>query len=207
MGILDLTAGESGTHGSASLRAEEAAAAARVLGVAARRSAGLPDAGIANDESSRRRVVEWIRAFQPRVVVLPFPRGRHPDHRVGSQLCYDACFLAGLRNYAAGGEAHRPHKVVYAAAFREDAGRPSFVVDISEDIETKMEAVACFASQFTGKTAAGEVFSGGDRPLLEQVRMQAAHDGSLIRRAYGEPFVSSETMAVPDLLALDVSTF
>jgi N-acetylglucosamine malate deacetylase 1 len=207
VGILDLTGGESGTLGSAALRAEEAEGAARVLGVLARRNAALPDAGITNDEESRRRVVEWIRAFRPRVVILPFPRGRHPDHRIGSQLCYDACFLAGLRNYTAGGDAHRPHKVLYAAAFREDAGPPSFVVDITEEIETKMQAVACYASQFGGKSAAGEVFPGGDRPLFEQVRVHAARDGSLIRRAYGEPFLAAETMAVSDVVSLEVSTF
>jgi N-acetylglucosamine malate deacetylase 1 len=207
VGILDLTGGESGTHGSAALRAEEAEAAARVLGVSARHNARLPDAGITNDGESRRRVVEWIRAFRPRVVILPFPRGRHPDHRVGSQLCYDACFLAGLRNYAAEGEAHRPHKVVYASAFREDAGAPSFVVDITAEMETKLEAVACFASQFEGKSAAGEVYPGGERPLLEQVRFQAAHYGSLIRAPYGEPYLVAETMAVSDITGLEVSTF
>ena len=103
-GILDLTAGETGTRGSASLRAEEAARAAEVLGVAERRNAGLPDAGLHNTDETRRVVVEQIRHFRPRVVILPFPVGRHPDHRIASELGRDACFLAGLAKYPAGGE-------------------------------------------------------------------------------------------------------
>jgi N-acetylglucosamine malate deacetylase 1 len=67
--------------------------------------------------------------------------------------------------------------------------------------------VACYASQFEGKSAAGEVFAGGERPFLEQVRVQAAHYGSLIRACYGEPFLAAETMAVSDLAALEVASF
>src|SRR2546426_12045293 len=93
-GILDLTAGESGTSGSAELRAEEAARAAEIMGVSERRNAGLPDAHLENTEAARRIVVEAIRSFAPRVVILPFPLGRHPDHRIASELGRDACYLA-----------------------------------------------------------------------------------------------------------------
>ena len=83
-GILDLTAGETGTRGSAEIRAREADQAAGVLGVAERRNAGLPDAHLRNTDETRRVVVEHIRYFAPRVVILPFAVGRHPDHRVAS---------------------------------------------------------------------------------------------------------------------------
>lgn len=203
-GILDLTAGERGTDGSAPLRGEEADAAAKVLGVAARRNAGLPDAGLVNTQETRSLVAGFVRAFRPRVVILPYTAGRHPDHRVASQLAYDACFLAGLAKFDAPGEPHRPHKLLYALTYREDAVKPSFVVDITGFIETKMEAVKCYASQFDGKTWGGEVFPGGDRPLYDQVRMHAARYGSLIRTAYGEPFHVAETMQVDDVVALPV---
>jgi N-acetylglucosamine malate deacetylase 1 len=203
-GILDLTAGERGTDGSAELRGAEAAAAARVLGVAVRRNAGLPDAGLENTPETRRRVAGFIREFRPRTVILPFTTGRHPDHRVASQLAYDACFLAGLAKLDAPGEPHRPHKLLYALAFREDAVKPTFVVDVTDVMETKMEAIRCYASQFDGKTWGGEVFPGGDRPLYEQVRMHAARAGSLIRTAYGEPFHTVETMRVDDVVGLPV---
>lgn len=203
-GILDLTMGERGTDGSAELRGREADAAAKILGVTARRNAGLPDAGLANNDDTRRLVAGYIRAFRPRVVILPYTAGRHPDHRIATQLAYDACFLAGLAKYPAPGAPHRPHKLLYALTYREDAVKPSFVVDITDFIETKMEAMHCYASQFDGKTWGGEVFPGGDRPLYDQVRMHAARYGSLIRTEYGEPFFVHETMQVDDVVTLPV---
>ncbi len=204
VGILDLTAGERGTDGSAALRGDEAEAAARVLGVTARRNAGLPDAGVENTPETRARVAGLIRAFRPRVVILPYINGRHPDHRVGSQLAYDACFLAGLAKLDAPGAPHRPHKILYTLTYREDPVKPSFVVDVTEFMERKMEAVRCYSSQFDGKTWGGEVFPGGDRPLYDQVRMHAARYGSLIRTEYGEPFYVAETMEVEDVVRLSV---
>jgi LmbE family N-acetylglucosaminyl deacetylase len=88
-GILDLTAGESGSRGSATLRGEEAERAAQLMGVTERRNAGLPDARLANTDDARRVVVEQIRHFAPRTVILPYPIGRHPDHRVSSELARD----------------------------------------------------------------------------------------------------------------------
>lgn len=203
-GILDLTQGEMGTQGSADLRGTEAETAAHVLGVTARRSAGLPDAGLENTPETRIRVASYIRAFRPRVVILPFPQGRHPDHRIASQLGYDACFMAGLSKLPIPGEPHRPVKILYTLTYREDPVKPTFVVDITDQIETKLQAIRCYESQFAGKSWAGEVFPGGDRPLYEQVRVKAAHYGSLIRTEYGEPFYTAETMAVDDVVSLEV---
>ena len=202
-GVLDLTAGESGTLGSAELRATEAAAAARVMGLTERRNAGLPDAHLSNDETSRRTVVEQIRHFRPRVVILPFGVGRHPDHRVASELGRDACFLAGLAKYDAAGAPHRPHKVLYALAYREDPVKPTFVVDVTAQFERKMAAIRCYGSQFEGATAAGEIFPTG-QDLFSLVETQNAHYGSLIRCRYGEPFYTAETMRVDDVVALEV---
>ncbi len=203
-GILDLTRGEMGTQGSADLRGKEAEEAARILGVAARRNAGLPDAGLESSLANRALVAGFIRAFRPRVVILPYLRGRHPDHRIAAQLGYDACFAAGLAKLPLPGEPHRPEKILYTLTYREDPVKPTFVVDISGQMETKMRAIACYESQFAGKSWAGEVFPGGERPLYEQVRAKAAHYGSLIRTEYGEPFYTAETMAVDDVTTLGV---
>src|SRR5881394_1076868 len=134
VGIVDLTQGETGTRGDATTRAAEAERASRALGVHVRLNAGLPDAHLQNDEPSRAKLIELIRATRPRVVILPFPVGRHPDHRIASELGRDACYLAGLAKYggAGGSVAHRPFKVLYALAYREDPVKPSFVVDISD---------------------------------------------------------------------------
>jgi bacillithiol biosynthesis deacetylase BshB1 len=204
-GVLDLTAGEAGTRGSAGLRADEAARAARILGVAERRNAGLPDAYLQNTDDTRRVLVEQIRHFAPRVVILPYPVGRHPDHRIASELGRDACFLAGLTRYKAAGEPHRPHKILYALSYREDPVKPTFVVDISDQFARKLAAIRCYASQFDGARNAGEIFPTG-QDLYSLVETQNAHYGSLIRTRYAEPFFTEETVRVDDVLKLEVQS-
>ena len=207
VGILDLTRGEAASIGSAETRTEETTRSAEVMGLVVRRNAGLPDSRLINDDASRSVVVGLVRELRPRVIVTHWREGRHPDHRVAARLAYDAAFLSSLKNYDAPGDAHRPDRVVHCLLFREDAPPPSFVVDISDHIETKMAALACFESQFSGKSAAGEVFAGGDRPLQDQIRAQCAHHGSRIRCAYGEPFWTRETVALESLTSDGVSTF
>jgi len=204
-GILDLTAGESATRGGPEVRAREAERAAEILGVAERRNAGLPDAHLSNSDETRRILVEQIRHFAPRVVILPFPVGRHPDHRIASELGRDACFLAGLARYDAGGTPHRPYKILYALPYREDRVKPTFMVDISSQFDRKLAAIRCYASQFDGAKAAGEIVPTG-QDLYSLVETQNAHYGSLIRARYGEPFFTDETMAVEDVMALGVQS-
>lgn len=203
--ILDLTAGETGTRGSTELRAEEAAKAAKILGVSERRNAGLSDAHLSNDEATRRVVVEAIRDVAPRVVVLPFPVGRHPDHRIASELGRDACYLAGLAKYPAAGTPHRPFKVLYALSYREDPVKPTFVVDISAQFERKLAAIKCYASQFDAAVSAGEIFPTG-QDLYSRVEHQNGAYGSLIRVRYGEPYFTHETVLVEDVVKLGVQS-
>lgn len=204
--VVDLTAGEAGTRGSAELRAQEASRAASVLGLSARENLGWPDAALVSTLSNRNELVRVIRRFKPRVVIAPASHGRHPDHRVTAELVRDACFVAGLRRVEPDVEPHRPLKVLHAVAHREDFARPTFVVDITDEFETKLEALRCYSSQFDGVTQAGEVFPNGE-PLYEIVRHHAAHYGSLIRTRYGEPFSTTEMMRVDDVTGLEVSTF
>lgn len=205
VGILDLVKGEAGTRGSAEVRAEEAQKAADTLGVHVRANAGLNDAHLHNDDASRRLVISLIRRFHPRTVILPFPVGRHPDHRIASELARDACFLAGLAKYDAPGKPHRPHKILYALTYREDPVKPTFVVDISSTMNAKMKAIRCYKSQFDGAKNAGEIFPTGQN-LYELVETQSAHYGSLIRTRYGEPFFTHETVRIDDIVALGVQS-
>lgn len=204
--IVDLTAGEAGTRGSADLRAKEAERAAAILGVSARENLGLPDAGLVNTPETRAKVAVVIRRFRPRIVIAPAAHGRHPDHRVAAELIRDASFVAGLAKVEPSVPAHRPYKVIHTLTYREDVMKPTFIVDISDVFERKLEAIQCYASQFQGVKQAGEVYPNGD-PLLDIVRHQAAHYGSQIRVRYGEPFFTHETMRVEDVAALEVSTF
>ena len=155
------------------------------MGLVERRNVGLPDAALENDNESRHIVVEHLRALRPRVVVTHWKVGRHRDHRVASELVRDACFLGALKELDVPSEPFRPTKLIYATAFREDAVPPDFDVDISEHIEAKLEAINAYGSQFAGVNQAGEAFPGGDRPLMDQIRAQLAHYGSLIRVPYG----------------------
>jgi bacillithiol biosynthesis deacetylase BshB1 len=205
VGILDLTRGEMGTRGSPDMRAQEASYAAGVLGLAVRENAGMPDAHLHNTDENRRILVSMLRRLGPRVAILPFHRGRHPDHRIASELARDACFLAGLGQYD-GGPACRPFKILYALAYREDPVKPTLVVPLTEDqFQRKMDAIRCYASQFEGADSAGEIFPTG-QPLFERVETQSRHYGSLVREAYGEPFYSEETVAVEDVVRLSVQS-
>lgn len=204
--VLDLTGGERGSWGTADARSTEAAAAGRVLGLAERRNAGLPDGSLVNSPDARQIVAGHIRTLRPETVILHWPEARHPDHRAASELGRDACFLAGVRNADIDGEPFRPRKVVYALTYAENSPRPTVVVDISDHMDRKLEAIFSFESQFEGKTSLGDVF-GGDRPIREQILAYHAYYGSLIRRPYGEPYWMKEAVKVADLGALDVSSF
>lgn len=206
-GVLDLTRGETGSRGTPETRAREAEKAGEILGLTVRKNAGLTDSRIENTPETRSRVAGLIRELRPRLVVTHWVNGRHPDHRATAELVYDAAFLAGLKNFDAPGEPFRPLKVIHALSFREDAEKPTFVVDISAQMERKLEAVRAYASQFGEVNQAGEIFPGGTRSLEDQIRAQAARAGSLIRAAYGEPFWTRETMAVEALDRLTVSTY
>ncbi len=207
VGILDLTKGEKGTKGTADIREREAQEAAEVLGVAIRRNAGFPDAALDTSNESKLRLAGLIRELRPRVIVTHWLEGRHPDHHAAAQLVRDASYLAGLKNLDATGEAFRPMKVVHAIAYREDHPDPSFIVDITDQIDRKIEAIACYSSQFKGASGMGEVYPGGERPLTVQVRIHAAYWGSRIRTAYAEPFWTTESLQVDTLGVLGVSTF
>lgn len=206
VGIVDLTAGETGSRGTVEIRAAEAQEASRILGVSVRENLRLPDAHLMNTPESREAVIRAIRRHRPTIVITHARQGRHPDHIAAAQLVRDACFLSGLRNLVTDVPAFRPRKVLHAMSFREDNIDPSFVVDISAVFEQKLAAIRCYHSQFDGLTQAGEVYPNGE-PLPDIIRHQAAHYGTMIRARYGEPFHTTETFRVSDITALDVSTF
>lgn len=205
-GILDLAAGEMASRGTPDLRAKEAAKAAKVMGVSVRENLGFPDGGIQNTPDTRAKVAVVIRRLRPKIVITHSQHGRHPDHPTVAQLVRDACFVAGLKKIAPEFAPHRPLKVIHALSFREDNQKPTFVVDITESFEKKIEAIGCYASQFGDAVQAGEVYPNGE-PLNDLIRHHAAHYGSLIRCRYGEPFYTTETMRVDDVGALEVATF
>jgi bacillithiol biosynthesis deacetylase BshB1 len=205
-GVVDLSEGETGTRGTAESRAQEANDAAKVLGLSVRENLRLPDAAIVNTPETRALLAVAVRRLKPRIIIAPAQQGRHPDHRVTSELVRDACFIAGLKKVEPDHPPHRPLKVIHCTSYREDWIKPTFVVDVSEEFDQKLAAISCYKTQFEGATRGGEVQPNGDS-LLDLVRHHAAHYGSLIRSRYGEPYFTVETMRVDDLMALDVSTY
>jgi bacillithiol biosynthesis deacetylase BshB1 len=204
VGILDLTGGEMGTRGSVETRRKEAAAAARVLGVAHRENLGLPDAHLEMRMEYKLAIARRIRALRPRTVILPYWEGRHPDHYTASRLGYEGCFLAGLKRLDLEGEAYRPFKVLYSTTYDRSV-RPSFVVDISREFERRTRAIMAYGSQFRpkGRERRSKVYLPLDR-LVHEVHLVARFYGEMIGVEYAEPFLTKEVMQVEDVVELPV---
>jgi len=143
--ILDLTSGDLGTRGTAETRRTEAQEAARILGVA-RLVMDFPDGRFTEDEAHRIRLMAEIRRLRPRVLILPDPEDRHPDHRRAFRLAQEAAYYAGLRNYPCPGVPWRPEALAWVGG--EYPGRPDLLVDVSAVWERRMAAFDAFGSQF-----------------------------------------------------------
>ncbi len=203
-GVVDLTAGDMGTRGSPETRLEEATEAARHLRLACRENLHMPDARLENTLAARLTVAARIRELRPRVVILPYWTGRHPDHYRTSELGYEACFLAGLRKLDESSEPHRPHKVLYSSVYANVT--PSFVVDISAEFDRRMAALMSYRSQYGESSDAPGLFPE-EREIRERLAAIARYYGNLIGVRYGEPFIVKETLSVDDVVAMGVRSF
>ncbi len=203
-GILDLTQGEGGTRGSAAERAAEAAEAARLLHVTHRQALDLPDSNVQNTLENRLKIAAVLRQLRPRVVILPYWQGRHPDHYTTATLGYEACFAAGLSSLAlppAYGPPHRPFKILYASLYADV--RPTFVIDITPHIETRQAALLAYRSQYGGQSAGTGLFVPEDE-IRERMFASARHYGLLAGVRYAEPFIQREIGLAHDLVMLPV---
>lgn len=202
VGVLDLTAGESGTRGNPLLREKEAKRASKVMGVVHRENLYFPDAGIENVREYKLKIAQKIRELRPRTVILPYWEGRHPDHYTTGRIGYEACFLAGLAKLPLDGPPHRPHKIIYAT-FYVPAVRPTFVVDITAQFDKKLKAILCYSSQFSSRKDMQNLFPAR-ADLRERVGSLARHYGLMIGARYGESFATREVAAVEDIVTMPV---
>lgn len=205
-GVLDLTQGELGTRGSKAERAQEAAEAAKILKVSWRDALDIPDGRVENNWENRLKVARVIREQRPRVVILPYWKGRHPDHYTCSVLGYEACFLAGLTKLSipqSDAKPHRPFKIVYATLYYDI--RPTFVVDITEQFEARLDSIYAYKTQFADQEA-----GSGDFPahadIRERVASMARFYGMLVGVKYAEPFLQKEVGLVEDLSMIPVKS-
>jgi bacillithiol biosynthesis deacetylase BshB1 len=202
-GILDLTRGESGTRGTAAEREAEANTAAVILKTSHREALDLPDGCLQNNLESRLKIASVIRRLRPRVVILPYWQGRHPDHYTAATLGYEACFAAGLTRLDIPGAPHRPYKILYASLYADV--RPTFVVDITPHIETRLQALLAYRSQYGNQSQGAGIFVP-EEDIRERTFASARHYGMLAGVRYAEPFVQKEVSLAEDLMLLAVAS-
>lgn len=206
-GIIDLTRGELGTRGNAGIRAEEAAASAKILGLALRENMGFPDGFFENDRSGQMALIRKIRQYRPEIILANAPHDRHPDHGRGGHLAYDAYFLSGLRKIetelnGAPQEAWRPP--VFLHYIQDRMIKPDILVDISEEIEVKEQAIRAFRSQFHTpgyESDEPQTYISGST-FLEAILGRSAEWGKTIGAGHAEGFLSPRLLGVKDLFAL-----
>src|SRR5271163_2174600 len=201
--ILDFTQGEMGTRGTAEDRANEASEAARILKVSWRQALDIPDGRVENTWDNRLKVVRVLREQRPRVLILPYWEGRHPDHYTASVLGYEAAFLSGLAKLPVAETPHRPFKIIYASLYRDV--RPTFVVDISDQFETRFLALMAYKSQFSDQEAGSGIFPA-QKEIRARIESMARYYGMMGGVTYAEPFVQKEVALVDDVLGLPVKS-
>ena len=186
--IVDLTDGEPTPHGSREKRALESANAARILGVA-RRTLSQSNRYLFDTVEARMELAEVMRAYRPRVIFVPYAEDAHPDHIAASQIAVAARFYSKFTKTDMSGEPFYPARVYrYMAVHMRVIAQPSFIVDVTEDLPTKLLAIAAYESQFSANPN-----NVGIIPMMEQ---SAAMWGALGQVGAGEPFFSLEPLAI-----------
>ncbi len=204
-GIVDLTRGELGTRGSAEIRDREAAAAARILGVAVRENLQMRDGFFVNDEAHQLKVIRMIRKYRPEIVLCNAIDDRHIDHGKGSKLVSDACFLSGLRKIETqldgqNQPAYRPKAVYHYIQWKNI--EPDFVVDITGYNDKRIEAILAYASQFYDPDSTEPETPIATKNFLESLNYRAQDLGRLIGTSYAEGFTAERYLAVNSLTDL-----
>lgn len=202
VGIVDLTRGELGTRGSAAIRNQEAASAAKILGISVRENVRFADGFFVNDQQHQLRIIEIIRKYQPEIVLCNSVEDRHIDHGRGSKLVSDACFLSGLRKIVtqqddASQEAWRPKAVYHYIQWKNL--EPDFVVDVTGYMNTKMQAVKAYASQLYDSESDEPDTPISSKNFLDSIEYRARDMGRIIGTAHGEGFTIERYVGVKSI--------
>lgn len=201
-GVIDMTRGEMGTRGTPEIRAKEALDAAALMGLSVRSNLGLPDGRITANDESRQALVRVFRKHRPKVVFTSHWDDPHPDHAATCAIVRESARLASIRRYdeAGGLEAIKVPALAHAVYSRLVI--PSFIVDVSEFAEAKMNAIRAHASQFFKAESKEPVTRISEQDFLQQTEWRMRYYGSLIGVAAGEPFYVREALNVEDPFAL-----
>lgn len=200
VGIIDLTRGELGTRGTAETREKEASSSASILGVDVRDNLDMADAFFKNDEENQRKIITVLRKYQPEIILCNAPEDRHPDHGRSSKLVADAAFLSGLRKIETFDDNKKQEvwRPKYVFNYIQDQYfTPSFVIDISEVIEKKLEAIKAFKTQFFVKETDNEPQTYISTPeFLESVINRSKMFGKMIGVKHAEGFISKKMIGM-----------
>ncbi|MEZ5008572.1 MAG: bacillithiol biosynthesis deacetylase BshB1 [Chitinophagales bacterium] len=200
VGIVDLTRGELGSRGSAEIRDQESAAAAKYMKLSARENLALSDGFFENNKESQLAIVEKIRKYQPEIVLCNAFTDRHPDHGKGSDLVAKACFLSGLVKIDTNQPAWRPKAVYHYIQDRYI--EPDFVVDISDFMDQKLEAIQCYKSQFYNPNDDSPETPISSLAFLEFIKARAREMGRQSNFEFAEGFTVERFIGVNDLFDL-----
>ena len=201
VGIVDLTAGQMASRGSVAQREAEASKAAEILSLSVRENLGLGDGKLsAEDPQAKLKVVEMIRKYRPSVLLAGLEVDRHPDHYRGGQLVSDAVWLADRVKYETGQERHQVKRLCYYP--QHFVKEVCFVVDISDDFETKRRAVLAFSSQFHQADSKEPSTFISSKEFMGFWQAKARYFGGLIGRTYGEPYFMHQPAEISDPVKL-----
>ncbi|MGA9118276.1 MAG: bacillithiol biosynthesis deacetylase BshB1 [Bacteroidota bacterium] len=206
VGIVDLTRGEMGTRGTQEIRLQEALDAAKVLGVTIRENLGLPDGNIEGTMENKLPLVQVIRKYRPDVLLMPYWMDRHPDHEHAYTLSRESWFLAGLlkvETFDDGKrqEPWRPRAYYHYMQWHQFA--PTFIVDITDEFEQRMECVRAFRSQFYDPSSQERETVLSTPEFLEMLKTRMAYFGDRIGVRFGEPFFSEHPVKIHDIHLLN----
>ncbi|MBI5217172.1 MAG: bacillithiol biosynthesis deacetylase BshB1 [Ignavibacteriae bacterium] len=205
VGIADLTRGETGTRGTARIRAKEALDAANILGVNIRENLDLPDGRFEVTEKNRLKVVQLYRKYRPKILLIPHWHERHPDHVHAHHLCREAWFYSGLAkiNTTLNGKKQLPWRPNnYFHFMQKYEFEPSFIVDISDVYELRVAAIKAHKSQFYNPESSEPETFLSQKSFLDFMETRMKYYGTKIGVKYGEPFYSVEAIGVKDFSSL-----
>ena len=205
VGIVDLTRGELGTRGTPTTRTQEAAAAAKIMGVDVRDNLDMADGFFANDEAHQRKIIALIRKYQPDIILANAPEDRHPDHGRSAKLVSDAAFLSGLRKIETvhNGASQQAWRPAYTFHYIQDRFiQPSFVIDITKYMDRKIEAVLAYSTQFNSADTSEPQTYISSPQFLETVKARALMLGKRIGVGYAEGYITEKIIGFSNFDAI-----
>lgn len=198
VGVADMTRGEFGTRGTEEIRQNEAREAARLLGLKVRECLDIPDGSVTVTRDNHLRVVRLLRKYRPSIVLNHYWKARHPDHMATSTIVTEACYLSGLAKLDTGQERFRPKRILYHQIHYDVV--PSFVVDVSKEIEQKWKVIRAHKSQFHDPNSTEPETVLSHPSFLEMIETRMKYWGGLINVTHAEPFLATEPFAIPDIM-------